>query len=304
MKASWTRRATLALAAAGAAALLAACGDGSVVSDLKPARFITVGDSFADVGQGAGKFTVNDGTLTWVQGLAAHYSQTVAPASGGGWGYAQGYARVDSADTTSGLNTPSVKTQIDTLLARTSMQSGDVMMLNGGMHDIVAAVEATGISDATTVAVQTAGRALAAQVRRVVAAGATHVVVTGVQNVGLTPWAVRRGQQSEIERLSVAFNDQLLINIADMGATVLYFDAALFFNLINNKPENYAVDNEKDPVCTTPDASTCTPSTVVANVDYNRYMYADMLNFTPKVQRNFVDRNYGENVYDKFRNRW
>ncbi|MBP7328234.1 MAG: SGNH/GDSL hydrolase family protein [Alicycliphilus sp.] len=303
MKASWTRRATLALAAS-AVALLAACGDGSVVSDLKPTRFITVGDSFADVGQGGTKFTVNDGSLNWVQGLASHYDQTVAPASSSGWGYAQGYARVESADTSSGLNTPSVKDQIDQLLARTTMQSGDVLMVNGGMHDIVAAVEATGISDATTTTVQAAGRALAAQVRRLVAAGATHVTLTGVQNVGLTPWALRRGQQTDIERLSVAFNDSLLIGVADMGANVLYFDAALFYNLINNKPENYSVDNEKDPVCTTPDASTCTPSTVVAGVDYNRYLYADQLNFTPKLLRNFVDRSYGENAYDKFRNRW
>lgn len=304
MKASWTRRATLALATAGAATLLAACGDGSVVSDLKPTRFITVGDSFADVGQTGSKFTVNDGTNNWVQELAAHYNQTVAPASAGGWGYAQGYARVEAPDTSSGSNTPSVSQQIDTLLARTPMQDGDVMMLNGGMHDIVAAVEANGISDATTQAVQAAGKAMAAQVRRVVNAGATHVVVTGVQNMGLTPWALRRGEKDAIERLSYAFNDQLLINIADMGATVLYFDAALFFNLINNKPDGYSIDNEKDPACTTPDASTCTPSTIVPNADYNRYMYADLLNFSPKVQRNFVSRDYSENVYDKFKNRW
>ena len=304
MKASWTRRAALALVGVSAAAMMAACGDGSVVSDLKPARFITVGYSFADVGQAGGKYTVNDGSLTWVQQLAAHYSLTVDPASAGGWGYAQGYARVDSADTSSGTAAPSVKEQVDQLLARTSMQEGDVMMLNGGLHDIVAAVNATGISDQTTATVKAAGKALAAQVRRVVAAGATHVVVTGVQNVGLTPWAVRLGEQSSIEKLSVAFNDALLIDIADMGATVLYFDAALFFNLINNKPEGYSIDNEKDPACTTPDARTCTPNTIVPNADYNRYMYADQLNFSPKVQRNFVDRNYGENVYDKFKNRW
>ena len=303
MKASWTRRAALALVGVSAAAMMAACGDGSVVSDLKPARFMTVGDSFADVGQAGGKYTVNDGSLTWVQQLAAHYSLAVDPASAGGWGYAQGYARVDSADTSSGTAAPSVKEQVDQLLARTSMQEGDVMMLNGGLHDIVAAVNATGISDQTTATVKAAGKALAAQVRRVVAAGATHVVVTGVQNVGLTPWAVRLGEQSSIEKLSVAFNDALLIDIADMGATVLYFDASLFFNLINNKPENYSVDNVTDPVCTTPDASTCTPSSVVST-DYNRYMYADSLNFTPKVQRNFVDRSYTENAYDKFKNRW
>ena len=303
MKASWTRRAALALVGVSAAAMMAACGDGSVVSDLKPARFITVGDSFADVGQAGGKYTVNDGSLTWVQQLAAHYSLTVDPASAGGWGYAQGYARVDSADTSSGTAAPSVKEQVKQLMARTRMQAGDVMMLNGGMHDIVAAVTATGISDQTTATVKAAGKALAAQVRRVVAAGATHVVVTGVQNVGLTPWAVRLGEQSSIEKLSVAFNDALLIDIADMGATVLYFDSSLFFNLINSMPERYSVDNATDPVCTTPDASTCTPSSVVST-DYNRYMYADSLNFTPKVQRNFVDRSYTENAYDKFKNRW
>ena len=165
MKASWTRRAALALVGVSAAAMMAACGDGSVVSDLKPARFMTVGDSFADVGQAGGKYTVNDGSLTWVQQLAAHYSLTVDPASAGGWGYAQGYARVDSADTSSGTAAPSVKEQVDQLLARTSMQEGDVMMLNGGLHDIVAAVNATGISDQTTATVKAAGKALAAQVR-------------------------------------------------------------------------------------------------------------------------------------------
>ena len=42
----------------------------------------------------------------------------------------------------------------------------------------------------------------------------------------------------------------------------------------------------------------------MVSTDYNRYMYADSLNFTPKVQRNFVDRSYTENAYDKFKNRW
>lgn len=133
MKASWTRRATLALAAS-AVALLAACGDGSVISDLKPTRFITVGDSFADVGQGVGKFTVNDGSLTWVQGLASHFDQTVTAASTGGWGYAQGYARVDSTDTSSGTNAPSVKSQLDLLLARYRRMLGLFVAFYASLH--------------------------------------------------------------------------------------------------------------------------------------------------------------------------
>ena len=303
MKASWTRRATLALATVSAAALLAACGDGSVVSDLKPTRFITVGDSFADVGQTGSKFTVNDGTNNWVQDFAAHYDQTVAPASAGGWGYAQGYARVETPDTSSGTNSPSVKQQIDALLARTPMQDGDVMMLNGGMHDIVAAVEATGISDATTQTVKDAGKALAAQVRRVVGAGGQHVVVTGVQLLGDTPWARARNQRDEINALSVAFNDALLSSIVDLGQNVLYFDAAFFFSLMYGKPQNFELVNGKDAVCTTPDASTCTAATV-ASADYNRWLFADGLHFSPGAQRKFSSNDYAESAYRRFKERW
>jgi phospholipase/lecithinase/hemolysin len=134
-------------------------------------------------------------------------------------------------------------------------------------------------------------------------AGARHVVVTGVQNVGLTPWALRRGEKDAIERLSVAFNDALLIDIADLGSNVLYFDAALFFNLMNNEPDNYNIVNASEPVCSTPDASTCTPSTVVF-ADYNRYLYADSLNFTPERSRRFMDEDYAENMLRRFKDRW
>ena len=59
MHASWFRRTARGLACAGALALLAACGSGSVVSNLQPKRFITVGDSFMDVGQSGTLYTVN-----------------------------------------------------------------------------------------------------------------------------------------------------------------------------------------------------------------------------------------------------
>ena len=57
----WIRRAAGVLLVA-ATALLAACGSGSVVSDLVPQRFITVGDGFADVGQNGYRYTINDGS--------------------------------------------------------------------------------------------------------------------------------------------------------------------------------------------------------------------------------------------------
>ena len=300
MNASWFRRAAQAVACAGALTLLAACGSGSVVSDLEPKRFLTVGDSFMDVGQAGVVYTVNDGSSTWVQDLAAHYKQTVLPASAGGSGYAQGHARVAAADP---AGAPSVTAQIDTLLASTTLHpTDDVVLINGGTHDIVAAVAATGLSDATTKTVQEAGKALAEQVRRVVKAGGKHVAVTGVPLLGNSPWG-RSFDERKVNDLSIAFNTALLTEIVDLGANVLYFDAAFFFDLMYDKPQNYQFDNGKEPVCTTPDASTCTPATVVTP-DYNRYLYADSLHFTPKALRNFASSSYSENAYHRFKNRW
>lgn len=297
----WIRRTTSALLSLGAAALLTACGSGSVISDLNPERFIVLGDSFADVGQGGHRYTVNDDSLTWTQYLAGHYGQTIAPESSGGWAYAQGKARVNSADP---AGAPSVSAQVDALLLRTELHpKDDVVLINGGMHDIVAAVEATGISEATQAAVKQAALDLASQVRRVVGAGARHVVVTGVYDISASPWARQLGMQSEIEALTLLFNDNLKVNIVDLGSTTLYFDAALFYRLITDKPSNYPFDNATDPVCTTPDASTCTTATV-AQVNYNRYLFADALHFTPAAQRMFVDDDWLENAYWRFKNRW
>lgn len=288
---------------AGAAALLAGCGSGSVVSDLQPERFIAVGDGFSDVGQTGQPFTVADGSLTWLQQLASYYGLTVQPAVSGGWGYAQGHARVASADPS---GAPSVTAQIDALLARTTLDpKKDVVFINGGSSDIVAAVEADGVSDASKATIEAAAKALADQVKRVVDAGARHVVVIGVHNLCRTPWGYASGIETDYEDCAPAwtFNNRLLVEIVDMGATTLYFDAALFYNLVSSKPENYAVDNATEAVCTTPDAGTCTPATVKAS-DYNRWLYADDLHFTPALQRLFVNNDYVENAYTRFKNRW
>lgn len=299
----WTRRAAAGLLA-GACALLAACGSGSVVSDLTPARFITAGDSFMDVGQAGAKYTVNDGSNNWVQDMAAQYGLTVTPAVSGGWGYAQGGARVAAADTTSGTNAPSITQQVDKILARTTLGISDVVILNGGLSDIVAAVTATGISDATTAAVQAAGTALGEQVKRVVAAGATHVLVVGAYNVGVTPWAAAIGQPDAITALSVAFNTAVELDLVAYGKTVLFVDPGLMHNLRFNKPDNYQLDNVTNAVCTTPTALTCSTGTLVQGADYTRWMYADSLNFTPVMSRAFSSPDFVESIYYNFSHRW
>jgi hypothetical protein len=67
MSRNWLRR-SLLLSACAASLLLAACGSGTIESQLAPARIVSFGDGFADVGQNGSRYTVNDGLLdNWTQ---------------------------------------------------------------------------------------------------------------------------------------------------------------------------------------------------------------------------------------------
>ena len=302
-----SRRAFLAWAGSGAALLLAGCGDSSIVDRLDPKRFLIVGDGFCDQGQTGSLPSVNDGTQTWLQLLATYYGHVapVAPVSQGGTAWAQAYAFIASPDTVSGTNAPSVQTQIDQMLAATVIANNDLVFINGGMADIVQAITQTGISAATTAAVQAAASALAAQVRRLTQNGGTHVVVTGVYDISVSPWAAGTGlDKSSISKLTVAFNDQLKISINDLWQNVLFLDAALFYNLVYNSPGDYSLSNVTVPVCTTPTALTCTTGTLVDSTNYNNYLFADDLHFTLIAQRAFGSSSYSSNGYQQLVDRW
>jgi len=305
----WTRRAALALIC-GTAALVAACGS-SVYHALKPTRFISVGDGFADVGQNGYRFTINDGSDNWTQQLAINYGLKLASSKQDGWSYAQGHARVATPDTTSGTNAPSVQQQIDTLLARVTFTDTDIVLVGGGIDDIVAAVNATGIGNQTTTAVQAAGTALGEQVNRLVKAGATHVVVAGVYNLGISPWAralnQSKDENKDITKLADTFNSALKQVIVKQGDKVLYVDTALLFNLVYN---GKYVDHVTDPVCATPDVTTCTNDTLIASSDPNKptdpatYLFADSLYLTPNAQRFFASDSYSQSAYSVLKDRW
>ena len=288
-----SRRAFMALACASAA-LLAACGSGTIESALTPSRFLSVGDAFSDLGQSGARYTVNDGSAVslWSEQIAASYGLTLKASASGGVSYAQGGARVAGA-------APSIQTQVDTLLAANTLGASDIVLVNGGITDIVAEVTANGISDTTTTNVKAAGTALGAQVRRMVAAGARQVVVVGPYNLGLSPWAVGLGQVAGLTELTNRFNEAFLISVVDLGANVLYVDAALYFNLVQAAPSGYAMVNVTDKACTTPDALTCTASTIVPTIDYTKALFADGVNLTPAAHRLF-----GLNAYTKVRERW
>ena len=271
MAANWMRR-TVLVAACASAALLAACGSSTTESAITPDRFIAFGDANSDVGQKGTRYTVNDGSVNnWTLQVTANYGKPLTPVSAGGLSYAVGNARIKAKpDATGDASTPTVTEQIDTFLA---------------------------------------GEDMAAQVRRLVNAGAKYVVVTGTYDLSKTPWAKAIGRESLLHDASSRFNDGLLVNIVDLGANVLYIDLAYYVNVYTGAPGNYGFNNATDAVCTSVDATNgigigagqvnsalCTPSTLLSGASQDSYVFADRVYMTPLAHRQF-----GTYAYDRLR---
>ncbi len=318
MTVSWLRRSAVLTLVCASAALLAACGSGTVDSAISPSRFVVFGDGLSDVGQTGTRYTVNDGSVNvWAQQLAFRYGATITAASAGGTGYAVGNARVTLKPDAAGVaTTPTVTDQISTFLAAGAPGGNDLIMVGGGTSDIVAGLASFRAGTTTAAqfnaAASAAGTELSAQVRRLVNAGAKYVIVTGTYDLSRSPLAAATGQGTVLNGASTAFNTALLLGIADLGSNVLFVDAAFYYNLITGTPSNYSFNDSTTVVCNSVDpgpgigiganqvnSARCNTSTIVNNLNYTLYEFADLVYFTPQAQRLF-----GNYAYDRLRLRF
>ncbi|MDB5847742.1 MAG: family lipase [Rhodoferax sp.] len=311
------RRAVL-VAACASAALLAACGSGTTESALSPNRFVVFGDAYADVGQSGSKYTVNDGTVTtWVDEVASRFSKTISPSSTGGFGYARVNARIVNKPDAGGNNgTLTVSEQLDTFLAANKIDSNDVLIVSGGISDLVVQTQAllagTQTEAQLIVNVQQAGRDLGTLVRRAITAGAKQVIVVAPYNLGRSPWGIGIGKQDLLGNATTKFVEALKVSIVDLGANALYVDGeAIVNNVTATDSSALSLPNKTSAVCTSIDpgvgigigtgqvnSSLCTPSTV-GGLAYANYAFADGLFFTPVVHR-YVGDYFYERIRDRF----
>ena len=91
------------------------------------------------------------------------------------------------------------------------------------------------------------------QVRRLVTAGAKYVVVVGPYNLARTPWSTAIGQGDLLLEATSRFNEDMLVNLADLGSNVLYVDAAFHFNLMTSSPSSYNLTDATSVMCTSAD---------------------------------------------------
>ncbi|MGI4984242.1 MAG: SGNH/GDSL hydrolase family protein [Janthinobacterium lividum] len=212
-----------------------------------------------------GRYTTNPGEV-WTQKVAEYYGGTLTAAYLGGYGqplvastglgYAQGGSRVtdpigESHATTSAADysaatTVPITTQVQNYLsAHGTFNANQLVLINGGANDIF--IQATTLSQAvkadvaagmtlqaaiareTETTLVPVATALAAQVATVLAAGATHVVVSSVPDIGQTPLALALGAQGQavVSAVTQAYNAALYAALQAAGnlSKVVYVDA-------------------------------------------------------------------------------
>ncbi|SAK71583.1 SGNH/GDSL hydrolase family protein [Caballeronia ptereochthonis] len=339
-RAALVRFAQVATASA-AFALLAACGGGGDDNNSTPPggvklQVVSFGDSLSDVGTyspvaaanfGGGRFTTNPGQV-WVQDVAQYYGDTLTPAMTGGFGtppatqaglgYAQGGALVtnpiginhvsnDPANYQGALTVPVVQQVKNYLTAHGSFNSGQLVLVGGGANDILynlQAVQAGQLSPTNAgIAIATAAGQLAGVVATILQNGATHVLVSNVPDISLTPQGVMSSAavRAQLQQVSQLFNATLTAKLTEFGviSKVALLDIATpFANITANFGQYGFTVSNTGTACnlqamaaaaqkfgeTNPSAFAtslfCSPETLtVAGADQT-YMFADTLHPT------------------------
>lgn len=308
---------------AGLIFLLAACGGGggggggggSSSGTSTPAggvqlQVVSFGDSLSDVGTyaplasavGGGRFTTNPGQV-WSQDVAQYYGDTLNAAytvgldhklsAQGGFGYAEGGSTVATpanqydflSDVIGNIEMP-VNQQVSSYISdHGTFNSGQLVLVWAGANDVLRA----GNPPTANTVVQTAATTLAQIVGQIVQAGATHVVVVNVPNIGLSPKGITSADGgANLTQLSQLFNSTLngALQTAGLQGKVIEVDSYTWITQLvaNFQTNGFTVSNTAQ-ACNpskTPDNTSllCSPATYVAANADQTYMFADDLHPT------------------------
>lgn len=144
----WAQRGLRVLAACPLV-LLAACGSSSKYEEFIPTRIVSVGDQVSYLGNSAlspaysDRFTINNtatdtGVNNWVLQLAASY------------GLSTNLAAADPAVVARTDATANRVTDLAARLTGVTARSGDMLVVNGGMADIIALADAVADNSTST----------------------------------------------------------------------------------------------------------------------------------------------------------
>ncbi|MCP3726400.1 SGNH/GDSL hydrolase family protein [Paraburkholderia sp. CNPSo 3272] len=281
-------------------------------------QVVSFGDSLSDVGTyaplasavGGGRFTTNPGQV-WSQDVAQYYGDTLNAAytvgldhklsAQGGFGYAEGGSTVATpanqydflSDVIGNIEMP-VNQQVSSYIsAHGTFNSGQLVLVWAGANDVLRA----GNPPTANTVVQTAATTLAQVVGQIVQAGATHVVVINVPNIGLSPKGITSADGgANLTQLSQLFNSTLngALQTDGLQGKVIEVNSYTWITQLvaNFQTNGFTVSNTAqacDP-SRTPDNTSllCSPATYISAHADQTYMFADDLHPTTRMHSLFA----------------
>ncbi|HRP95335.1 MAG TPA: autotransporter domain-containing protein [Rhodocyclaceae bacterium] len=252
-------------------------------ADSSPVFF---GDSLTDSGfyapllpPGTGRFTTNPGPV-WSELFAEGIGTTAVPSNAGGSNFAAGGARVSrlpgippSPPTDAA---PPLTTQVAAYLAgRGGQADGKALhFVWAGANDIffIAADAAAAPAYLRLTAAEAA-----AEIARLSAAGARHIVVFNLPDIGATPFGTAQGPAGAagLTALSAAYNGLLFESIAASGVSVIGLDTFALLNEVKTDPARYGFANVTLPACGTTPSLLCTGADFVVPGAEQTFLFAD-----------------------------
>jgi outer membrane lipase/esterase len=257
-----TRHMARLLAASAAALLLASCGGSNDTPAPAPlfSTTVVIGSSIVDTGNRcglpndsdplcfpvppyAGTSIASNGQL-YVQTVAARFGSPLVASRSGGFNYGYGGAETGVIPTDKVPdNVPNMQIQTEQFLQRVGYQANpqylyivDGAAFGNNVRRVLELVSANPSLAATlpTQAVQAAAADIFGVVSRLYAAGARHVILTNVSNVGAAPAVAAFGAQAVqlAGGMSVGYNGALASQVvpglrgANPGLNVYYVDLA------------------------------------------------------------------------------
>ncbi|MBW7859977.1 MAG: autotransporter domain-containing protein [Rhodocyclaceae bacterium] len=244
------------------------------------------GDSLTDSGfyapalpPGTGRFTTNPGPV-WSEVLAERLGSSATPSNQGGTNFAAGGARVSQLPgippTPPTASAPPLRTQVDAFLAQSGGQAdrNALHFVWSGANDIffIASNPA-----AATAYLQTTTAEAAAEIARLSAAGARHIVVFNLPDIGATPFGASQGAAGAagLTSLSRGYNQFLFTSLEAAGTSVIGLDAFSLLNEVRADPARYGFVNATLPACGATASLVCTAMNLVAPGADQNFVFAD-----------------------------
>ncbi len=301
----WPRLKAAALTSV--AVVLASCG-GSTFEAFEPARIISFGDEYSYIGSGAQagrKFSVNDltdaGALDcdeyrlWNQAVADRFDYSFAQCNplGRDTSKALLYAQP-------GARTADVTAQIDQHVAAGGFRDGDLVLILAGANDVkaLAAQSAEQTSAALLAAAYDLGKAMGAQVNRMIGLGARVVVMT-TPDVGLAPYgtaqeALVAGRKKLLTDLTADYNRGMRDTITNDGRfAAVVLGADLVRRIVEDDRGQYGSYIHDQGACQDGlSAIDCTSATLRPDITTGRlllYVYADDQHLSPNMNKLWAD---------------